>query len=346
MGIATELETSMDHLLNNYITAKSAAFCSMLIPVALTGATIYIFTMGWAIMRGEASDPLHTAIMKFFKIAIIAGIALVPGEYQSKVVESVQGIQGAMIQGFSGAATIGGMVDDMAKPFDELGRELMSLATLDAYFPDLSLLAAAAIVSLAEAFLFVVGLGLYMLAKVGLTLVLATGPVFILCAMFPATQKFTESWIGQALSFVFLNALIAGCISMLTSFASQFAGEIHAKVGTTAIIKDTLSLLIVSVSLGVVMLNLNTLASALGGGASISGIGRDIGRGAMKLLSKKSKPEPKPEGGEIKPQGQDGGGRGGRRDGAYNPGGQEGGGSGGSRPLYQRNVLENIRRAA
>lgn len=334
MGIATQLETAIDLLLNTYVSSKSAAFCSMLVPVALTGATIYIFMMGWAIMRGEASDSLHTAIMKFFKIAMVAGIALSAGEYQGMVVEGVQGVQGAFIQGFSNVSTIGAMVDNMAQPFDDLGQQLWSEATTDAFFPDFSLLIAAAIVSLAEAFLFIVGLGMYMLAKVGLALVLASGPVFILCAMFPATQRFTESWIGQALSFVFLNALIGGCIAMLTSFASQFAAHIGQNLGDTAVLKDVLALLIVSISLGVVMLNLSSLASALAGGTSISGIGRDVGRAAMKLMTKKD-------------TGSSGGGSmSGAANRAASAASSGGGGGASSQPLYQRNVLENIRRAA
>ena len=322
MAVATEVEAAIDTLLNTLVSSKSAAICSALAPLAITGVTIYVITMGWAIMRGEAHDAFHTFLWKTFKIALIVGIALSAGEYQGTAVDGIQGIQGAFVQAFGNANTIGGLIDNMATPYDVLGQQLWSEA-VTGVVPDIALLAAAALVALAQAFLFIVGLGMYLLAKVALALVLAVGPAFIFCAMFPATQKYTESWIGQALSFVLLNVLIGACITMLTSFASQFAAGIQANIGNTAIIKDCGALLLCSGALGIVMLNLGQLASALAGGTSIQGIGREIGRAMT--------------GG--RPRAAQALGGGGSIDHA-------GGGSGGSQPLYQRNVLDNIRRAA
>ena len=329
MGIATQVETAIDGLLNTYVSSKSAALCGILMPIALTGTTIYLLVMGYAVMRGEAHDSLHTVLWKWFKISMIAGIALSAGEYQGTIVDGLQGVQGAFVSAFGNATTIGGLVDNMAQPYDDLGQQLYNEAVVG-FWPNFSLLIAAAIVSLAQAFLFVVGLGMYLLAKVAFALVLAVGPAFILCAMFPATQRFTESWLGQALSFVFLNVLVGASIAMLTSFASQFAAHVQANVGNTAIIKDVMALLIVSAALAVVMLNLNTIASALSGGASISGVGRELARYIMTRGAKP--PKQPPQGGSI--QGQGGGGS------------SAGSGGGGSQPLYQRNVIDNIRRAA
>lgn len=330
MGIATAVETAIDNLLTTFVSSKSAALSAALLPVALSGTTIYLIVMGYAVMRGDAHDALHTILWKWFKMSLIAGVALSAGEYQASIVEGINGIQGAFIQAFGNATTIGGLVDNMAQPYDALGQQLWSEATTG-FWPNFSLLVAAAMVAIAQAFLFIIGLGMYLLAKVALALVLAVGPAFILCAMFPATQRFTESWLGQALNFVLLNVLIGLSISMLTSFASQFAAHIQTNVGNTAIMKDTMALLLVSCALGVVMLNLNTIASALSGGASIAGIGRDVARALMK--GKKDDEDknkgPQPGGGSIDQGG----------------GGSRSGKDGGT-PLYQRNVIDNIRRAA
>jgi len=332
MGVATAVESAINTLLNTFISSKSAALCAVLAPVALTGVTIYIITMGWAVMRGDASDSFHTVLWKVFKIAMIIGIALSAGQFQSTVIDGVQGIDGAFISAFGNANTIGGLIDNMAQPYQDLGDQLWSDATTGVV-PKVALLAAAAIVAIAQFFIFIIGLGMYLLAKVALALVLAVGPVFILCAMFPATQRFTESWLGQAISFVLLNVLVGASITMLTSFASQFAQHIQANYGTTTIIKDTCSLLIVSCALGVVMLNLNTIASALSGGASISGVGRTVARYLMYSRAGGNKTPPIPGGGGgISPTA-------GVNSTASNS--QSAGKS-----LYQRFVLDNIRRAS
>lgn len=329
MGIATAIETAIDGLLNTFVASKSAALCSALVPVAITGVTIYIMIIGYAVIRGEAHDSLHTILWKLFRISMIAGVALSSGEFQGTIVDGINGIQGVFVQAFGNATTIGGLVDNMAQPYDDLGQQLWSEA-VTGFWPNFSLLVAAGMVAIAQAFLFIIGLGMYLLAKVALALVLAVGPAFIFCAMFPATQKFTESWFGQALNFVFLNVFIGASISMLTSFASQFAAHIQGNVGNTAIMKDTMALLLVSCSLGVVMLNLNTIASALSGGASISGVGRELAR----YIMNRGASGPKTGGGGGFIQGQTGGGS------------STGAASGSSQLLYQRNVIDNIRRAA
>lgn len=346
MGIATKLETAIDLLLNNYVTSKSGALIGILTPVVLTCVTVYVLMMGYAIMRGEANDSLHTFLSKSFKIACVAGIALSAGEYQGTAIQFIQGLQEGMTQAVGGVTSIGQLIDNMAQPYDELGQSFWSQATTG-FWPNFSLLAAAALVAVAQSFLFVVGLGMYLLAKVVLALVLAVGPIFIVCAMFPATQKYTESWIGQCLHYVLLNVLIAASIAMLTDFASQYANAMKGNVDVTNVVRDAVSLLLVSASLAVVMLNLNQLASALSGGVAIGGIGREIGKKLMDLLSKdKQQKPPSPSGGGGEISGG-GGGRGSGGSGSRSGNESGTGGSGGSgRPLYQRNVVSNIRRSS
>jgi len=340
MGIGVEVESAIDGLLNNYVTTKSAALCGMLAPVALLGTTIYLISLGFAVMRGDAQDPVHTMLWKWFRVSFVCGIALSAGAYQANIIDFLTGLQGAMTQALTGSASIGALIDNMAKPFDDLGTSLYAKATTT-MIPQVSLLIAAAITSLAEVFLFAVGLGLYLLTKVAMALAFATGPAFLLCAAWPSTQKHTEAWMGQALNYVLLNVLIAASIGMLMDFASQFAQHVYDKGEIVNPIKSTIALLICAVALAVVMLNHTALAAALAGGASISGIGRMIGRYLMdKLKSSDEKNKDKNGGGSI------------GKDGATGAGGQ--GGAGGemtntspsSEPLYQRHVQENIRKSA
>jgi type IV secretion system protein VirB6 len=278
MGIATKLEQGIDALLAGFITSKSQALCSALMPLALTGVTIYIILTGYLIATGRVNDSLTHFLWKALKIAFIGAIALGGGMYQSYIVEAILGIQGIFTQAFSNTPTLGGLIDNMLKPYEDLGNALWLKAfpTTGVFsLPSFSLMFAASVVSLSQFFLFSTGIGLYLLSKIALALVLSVGPFFIMCAIFPVTQKFTESWVGQALNYVFLNVLIAASISMLTSITSQFASHINATQSDANIISSTVELLLASTALVIVMLNVNQIASALCGGLSISGIGRD-----------------------------------------------------------------------
>jgi type IV secretion system protein VirB6 len=347
MGIATKLEAAIDLMLNTYVSGVSSTLCSDLTPVAISGFTIYLLLMGFAVMRGQTQDSVQTIAWRCAKVGFICGLALSAGDYNNLAVGGIQGIQGVFTNAFGGVPSIGALIDNMSAPYDALGQSLYSQATTG-FMPNFSLLLAAGMVAIAQAVLFVVGLGLYLLAKVTLALTFAIGPAFILCAMFPATQRFTESWLGQALNSVMLNVLIAASITMLTSFASQFAQAVQNNLGTSALVNDIMALLLVSGSLAVVMLNFNSIAGALAGGASISGIGRDIYRGVSDMLRRSPKPaEPAAAGGAIN---NTSGAGGGYRIPQYGTGAANSSpysyGNSGAIPLYQRNVMDNIRKAA
>jgi type IV secretion system protein VirB6 len=334
MGIATSVETAINSLLSNYVTTNSTAISNALQPVALTGVSIYLVVMGWAIARGEVHDSIPTAALKFFKISVICAMALTAGQYQTYAINAVQGVQGVFTTAFGNAATLGALIDNLAAPYDTLDNLLWSHVSSGSFgFPDFALIAASLMVSISEVVIFAIAIGTYAIALVSLALVLAVGPAFILCALFSSTQRFTESWIGQALHFAFLNILLGATIAMLTSIASQFATHIATNYGNTAILSDTVALLVISIALGVVMLNLNAIASALSGGASISGIGGQLARAGMLYFS--LGPPRASSGGSITnvsrsaPIGSGGGNR-----------------VGGSQAQYRRDTLNNIRRAA
>jgi type IV secretion system protein VirB6 len=341
MGIATFLETAIDNILVSFVSSKSAALCSALVPIALTGTTVYIIIMGWAVMRGEAADPFHTVLWKWFKISFVAGIALSAGEYQGTVVEAVSAIPGILTQAFGNAATVGAMVDNAADPLIALGSQLMGEATTP-YVPNITLLASAALVALAELFMFIVGLGMYLVAKVTLALLLAVGPIFILCLMWPAAQSKFEGWLGATLGFAFLQGLIGAAIGMLYDIVTKVAAKVNTTAGVANILDDTLALFAITITLCVVLLGLKEVSAAITGGTTVQGLGQMAGRAIGNWLNKSSKddkppPAPGPDNEILNgtPKG--------RTDGLSSGGDS---GKGGGQPLYQRHVLDNIRKGA
>lgn len=334
MGIAQEVEAAIDGLLGTAVSSKSAALCTALAPIALTGATIYLIVMAFAIARGDGGDPVHTIVWKSLRMAFIAGIALSAGTYQTNLIEGTAALESALIESMSGMQSVGALIDEFAKPFDELGVQLWNQAVVG-FWPNFGLMAAAGAVAIAECFIFCLGLGFYLLAKVALAIVLAVGPAFFLCAMWPATEKYTESWIGQVLNYVVLKVLVATSIVMLTSFVSQYAAHISTTPDTANVISATTSLLLCCGALGVVMLNLPQVAAALSGGVSIAGIGRTVGRALLDQMNKPKKekqpPSGKNAGGDTLPRG-----------GKYSTGPLPPPRT----PLFQRNTIERLRKAA
>ena len=282
-GAATYIETAITQILTNFVTTKSAALCAALVPIALTGTTLYVVAMGYAVMRGETHDALHTVLWKWLKVSMIAAIALGGGEYQAIVVNLIDGIPGVIHDVFGGASTMGGLVDSLTDPIISVKKALWTKASMGV-FPDFALVAAAGLVNLSELIIIVVAIGIYMLAKVGLGLVLAIGPLFVMCLMWPATKRFFEAWLGTALSLAFTQALLGAAIGMLFTIIGQFADELKLKANTTDVLTDAGSLLAITVVIGVIVLRIPGIAAQMAGGSSLDGVGRDIARGLSNLI--------------------------------------------------------------
>lgn len=330
MGAVTALETKINTLLGSYVTNVSSNIASSIVPLALTGATVYILIIGYSIATGASEDSIYTALWKFFKITFVAAIALSGGVYQQIIVDAINGLESAIIQMVSpyhSVTTLGALLDQTAQPWGDLIQKLGEKAqSTGGLFPDIGLYMSAGIVAVAQFILFFIGGGLYLLAKISMQLCLAVGPLFVLCAMFPATQKYFESWLSQVLSYVFTIGFITTVISMLFGFVSEMCTHISNHLDAGNILTSVTSLAIVACTLVVVMLNVPSMATAITGGAGVQGVGRAIANALPKGKGKKDGDDSKNSGGGS----------------VTGSSGNSSSGSGGGKPLYQRHTMTNL----
>ena len=202
-------------------------------------------------MRGEAQDTVSSLVWKWFKVAMITGLALHGPTYQSIVTDGLDGIQGAFATAFGGGATVGATVDHMAAPFYSLIEQLFTDASTGLW-PKFSLLIAGTLTAVAALAMGFISMGIYLVAKVSLAILLAIGPAFIFCALFPVTQRYAESWLSAALASVFINVLIMATVSFMTSIVYTACAQILAGYSTTSIVVDTCGLLFLSLTCGYV----------------------------------------------------------------------------------------------
>ncbi|MYM73953.1 hypothetical protein GTP56_17355 [Duganella sp. FT134W] len=275
MKTAQNLDAAIDVLLGKFVSEKSAAVCAVLTPIAVAAMAITFVFIGLSIARGQHGAPIKETFLRLGRTSFILLISLSAGTYQSFVVSGLDGVGASFIYAVSGETSFAAQLDKMEEPFAALGESLWSDATTG-IFPNVALIFAAAIVSLADSAIFSISIGFYVLAKVSVAIVMAVGPAFLLCAAWTPTQKYAENWLGQALNFIFLKVLVTVTAVMLTSFASQFAAHMLTETDTINIIRAVCALLINCIALTIVVLFHPQLASALFGGASIAGVGRAI----------------------------------------------------------------------
>lgn len=327
MGIGASVEGAIDLILNDYVSGQVATLSAALSPVAASIVTIYILFTAKAVLEGEMPSLGAGILGRIFRICIVVGLAVQVGNYQEHFVNASTDLEQGIIGALSGASSVGNLVDDLSEPYAILGQRLWDQA-VTGMWPNFALLAAAGGVAIVQCALFIVGLGMYLLAKIGLVLMLALGPIFILCGLSSTTQKYTENWFGQVLNFIVLKILVATSIQMLTDYTSTYASHINADMEAVNVLKAVIALFCCGGALFVVMLNLPHIATALTGGATMAGIGRTVVNYMLRTSGKRS----------SKQGGKKGGGSIQQRPASR----QRSSSSGSSSPLYQRNTLGRL----
>jgi type IV secretion system protein VirB6 len=276
MGIGTMINDQLTMLTDTYVSTYSGSLSAALVPFAVLGVTIYLLFQGWAIARGHLTDTLPTLLLRAFRIAFIAAIALGSGLYNDLLVGSVAGLQNGLIEALTTAPNMGVFLDEVWQPYRNLGIKYVAEASTGNFFPTWSMLGAALLILAAGVVTLVIALGYYVLCKLALALLFGVGPLFILCAIWPSTQRFAESWLSQTLNYVMLSVLATAATGMVTQFGAGHLANIQANGELLNVLGAALVLDVGVFSMLVLMLNLNNIATALTGGIGLQGIGREV----------------------------------------------------------------------
>ncbi|WP_107813192.1 type IV secretion system protein [Neisseria sicca] len=126
----------------------------------------------------------------------------------------------------------------------------------------------------------VVGLSFafYMVAKISLALVLMIGPVFLGCMLFPATRQYAINWIGQCLNHILTCTMFVLLVKIqMAAFDKAINMAMSGGIADYAAAEVLPPLfLLQTIIFLVVVFNIPSIASALTGGAAVSGASRHM----------------------------------------------------------------------
>ena len=268
----------ISQFLDGYVVAVVTALCSALRPIALIWLTVYIANYGYAVSRGEASEPFAVFGWKMVKISFILTFALVSGTYMNIVFSTANGMQDGMATlfihgsyGDSAPTTVFGALDRA----NDVANALLKKLWGDAGITRLDLVLASMIFSVGTVIFLAFGAIVTVMSKVLLAFALAIGPIPILALMFKPTSKFFDAWLSFMLSavvlswFVFfalgLSFFVEGHLIKALDLSGAFSptGAVNALEGAG-------TYLTFMVMLAVLLWNAPHYASALTGGATMS----------------------------------------------------------------------------
>ena len=268
MAIAKALQEGIETTLATFVTGKSAAVASALVPVALVGLTLYVLLLGYAVARGEVNDSVGTLGGKFIKIALIVTISLAGGSYQALVMEGINGIEGFFTTALGGVANVGELIDASLGTLEDVTGQLFT-AAMEPMFPEMRLVLAAVLCAIGQVLITAAALIPLLIAKVTLGILLAIGPAFVMCALWPATARFTEAWLSTTLAAVMTVVVVAAVVGFLPLYIKHYADQVLANLGTANSLQDVIGLFIVILVLVWLAWKSSELGAQVIGGGSL-----------------------------------------------------------------------------
>ncbi len=285
--IAEWLMNQVDVVLNSAVARPIEQLAEALSPLIIIGLTIQFLFYTMLIMRGHGNMTITELIWKYFRIALIAGVATTGGVYQTHIVSTMISLPDDVVSVVAGKTTVANEIDQLRLSSQKAANEIDKRDT--GYLPsseDIILWLMKTGIHVNAMILGAVIAILMIVVKVGMALIVATGPIFISALAFDRTEGMFNSWISQALNFVFL-ALLAGLvfgifIQINIAYVKMMI-EIIGK-GNIQVLPLVAAQLLVVVASVFVIIMIPGMAQGLSGGFGAQfGVG-SASRGAMSAL--------------------------------------------------------------
>lgn len=266
--------------LTTYVNDTATQVIATITPVATTLLIIYVMLWGWSMMRGMIQEPVMDGVGRIIRLSLITGIALGIGNYNQFLSDWLWSAPDALASVVGGASSSSTsniqFLDGLMSKMYDYGAAFYEAAMADTTFgiPDPGKLVAAIIIWFAGIAVTGYGAFLYALSKMALAVLLAIGPMFVLLMIFEPTKKFFDAWIGQVLNYVFSIMLTAAATGLILTIIKAFLAspDAIANMADTEIAGIIPAVVFSLIGL-LVLMQVSSIASALGGGVAIGTLG-------------------------------------------------------------------------
>lgn len=261
---------------------KTGDFISQISPLFLSGFSLYVLLVIWDYYGQSFDTTLVDFIKKCCGWMVIISLAFAPAAYM-KLAVLTYGLPDEIAGIFAGGYTVDAsaldaswkLLMDLLDSISELHKQYQwyDLGVhfgLSVKISAIILVCGALVVGLSFAF--------YMVAKISLALVLMIGPLFLAFMLFPATRQYAINWIGQCMNHIITCTMFVLLAKVqMTAFDKAINMALSGGVADYAAAELLPPLfLLQTIIFLVVVFNIPSIASALTGGAILSGATRHL----------------------------------------------------------------------
>jgi type IV secretion system protein VirB6 len=298
----SEVETAITGQLAT-VSGATVGLATAAQPAFLAGLTIWILLTGYEVALGKTQDSVTYIFTKLGKMALLGWLALWAWPDIASILSGLR--DAALGGGGSASGVIEATVLDPLVALWTAMQTWFATATQDLGFTDLPkyltlvfmyllMVIAFGLLVLVAGAMAAVSFGMFMIAQVMFALHLAVGAFFVLCLMFPFTQRFFETFIGSAMTTIFalvLTTIVLNLGANVLGLNGALAGALTgpATVDDTGFIAYARSAAVLFLAkagaaalLIYMFFKVWDLAAALGGGINM---GNNIVSGARGIMA-------------------------------------------------------------
>ena len=285
MNVFTSLFGSLDTVLGDYVNAAIVASTGYVAgPIAVLG-TISFIAMGTVLLRGMSEIPLANFVQTAALLALVFALAASAGHYNTYLADHLRAFPDELLDTFA----VGGAIGDQASigaVLDRIGDRAMngiSAIWSAGGFTDPGPSLFAAVLFVIFLIFGVAAVIALATAKIGLSMVVAVGPLMVVGLLFRSTQEYFTKWLSYSVQFAFLAMFVGGIAGLADAIVDTYIVALDASAETVdlvALMAPALMLLL----LAKIFAELPGMASSLSGGIGLS-IGNTAWRGVQGLMN-------------------------------------------------------------
>lgn len=234
--IIGDIYTNFEEALSGFYEGAATGISGYVIPVAWILLGISMLIWCYLVMEGKVAIPATDWLLKFIGFMLV--LHVMGNGYLSWVAQPIFNLPSelttAASRSTSDAPGLLGQVNekvvDLISAMFAAASSLASDLALGAAF---TVFVLAALVTVAAYLLLATALFAVIFAKLGLSLVLAVGPFFVLALVLPQTRNYFFSWINTGLYFVFYHVFTALFVFMFIGIMNTYLIKLTTQLGAS-----------------------------------------------------------------------------------------------------------------
>lgn len=261
----------IDGALDAYVISTAGEVIEFIAPIFTSLMIIWIAIWGYLMMFGKVSEPLQEGVFRILRIGFIMTLGLTVGTYADVVVDVLSNGPESIASVITGTppGSVAVSLDTLFSKIFEVSEAAWDKAgvmngNFGMYIIGAAILIAGGLLTVVVAFLI-------LLRKIMTAILLVLGPLFISLLLFNATQRWFESWLGMVVNYGLILVIGAAIGQLMVELGGYYIDTMSSGGGhTMATLGDAAMLCVVYALCILVVKQVPSVASALGGGLALA----------------------------------------------------------------------------